>query len=236
MKTERVSGLQRLAAYLKKRSPENISEKKLLELLEKQSDGCGVLAASENGEDTGVLLYDENTCAVRLLKADSGEAVSALLNELCSAAQRLHLGRIRAESADEKTVSGLLVFGFEKTDRNIYEFFLQKDMLGKTVTVVIDRPYGSLHPHIPDLECPYNFGYVKDSMTEDGAFQDAYVIGPDHPLDTFTGTVSGIIWRMETDTTRWIVTPSAQIPDREAVIRLIGEEEQYYRTKILWAK
>ena len=50
-------------------------------------------------------------------------------------------------------------------------------MLGKTVTVTIDRPLGSRHPRHPDLLYPINYGYIAGIMGGDGEEQDAYLLG-----------------------------------------------------------
>ena len=50
-----------------------------------------------------------------------------------------------------------------------------KNIIGKTVRGIIDRPIGSHHPDYPDLIYPINYGYVEEVIAEDGDFQDAYV-------------------------------------------------------------
>ncbi len=37
-------------------------------------------------------------------------------------------------------------------------------MLGKTVTVTVDRPLGSFHPEHEDISYPINYGYIKGIM------------------------------------------------------------------------
>ena len=43
--------------------------------------------------------------------------------------------------------------------------------LGKTVTVIVDRPLGSVHPQHKDTIYPVNYGYIKGVMTGDGEEQ-----------------------------------------------------------------
>jgi inorganic pyrophosphatase len=41
-------------------------------------------------------------------------------------------------------------------------------MIGKVVTVIVDRPLGSAHPKYPSLIYPVNYGYVSDMIAPDG--------------------------------------------------------------------
>ena len=68
-------------------------------------------------------------------------------------------------------------------------------MLGKTVTVFIDRPLGTYHPNHKDLYYPVNYGYIPGIIAGDGEEQDAYVLGVEEPLQEFTGVVIAIIHR-----------------------------------------
>ena len=62
-------------------------------------------------------------------------------------------------------------------------------MIGKIVTVTVDRPIGSYHPVHKNLYYPINYGYVKGIIAQDGEEQDAYVIGVDVPVKEYTGKV-----------------------------------------------
>ena len=46
-------------------------------------------------------------------------------------------------------------------------------MIGKTVTVIVDRPLGSYHPKHKDLYYPVNYGYIEGVMGGDDEEQDA---------------------------------------------------------------
>ena len=81
-------------------------------------------------------------------------------------------------------------------------------MIGKKVTVIVDRAYGSYHPTLQDMICPYNFGYIKqDTNLEDVELQDAYVVG---------------------------VAPAGFVVNHEELIQLLGHEEQFYDTRFIW--
>jgi len=70
-------------------------------------------------------------------------------------------------------------------------------MLGKLVTVTVDRPLGSYHPKHKDIHYPVNYGYIEGIIAPDGEEQDAYILGIDIPLEKFTGKVIAIIHRLD---------------------------------------
>lgn len=41
-------------------------------------------------------------------------------------------------------------------------------MIGKTVTVTVNRAMGTYHPEHHDLYYPINYGYIKGTMAHDG--------------------------------------------------------------------
>ena len=56
---------------------------------------------------------------------------------------------------------------FEKVQAEI------NSVIGRTVTVTVDRPLGSYHPEHKDMYYPINYGYVEGIMAPDGEEQDA---------------------------------------------------------------
>lgn len=58
-------------------------------------------------------------------------------------------------------------------------------MLGKTVTVTVTQPAGSVRDGVT---YPINYGYIQNK-DQNGETQPACVVGPTEPLDRFTGTV-----------------------------------------------
>ena len=113
------------------------------------------------------------------------------------------------------------------------EYLMVEEALGRRVTVTVDRPYGSLHPHYPDTEYPCNYGYVEEVLAADGEYQDAYIIGVYEPVDTFSGIVAAVVFRRNDCESKWIVTKDGTC-DRQEVIDTIGVIEQYFDTRIIW--
>jgi inorganic pyrophosphatase len=68
--------------------------------------------------------------------------------------------------------------------------------LGRRVTVVVDRPLGSMHPRFPEGEpYPVNYGYLAGTMSGDGREIDAYVLGVDVAVGKAEGMVVAVIVR-----------------------------------------
>ena len=69
---------------------------------------------------------------------------------------------------------------------------MKNSVIGKTVTVTVDRPLGSYHPEHRDMYYPINYGYVEGIIAPDGEEQDAYILGVDKAVDkTSAVSVSG---------------------------------------------
>lgn len=79
-----------------------------------------------------------------------------------------------------------------------------RKLLGKVVTVQVDRPVGYLHG---DILYPINYGSVPGLMGGDGEEQDAYILGVDTPLSDFTGRVIAVIRRHNDCEDKLVVAP-----------------------------
>ena len=195
------------------------------------------LGAYEDGLLEALIGYDEEY-RIRYFPCREGKEhlAEALFEELRNRAEKENVARITAKAVNAE-VSFYETLGFERLDEaGIYvmlEYLCQKAWLGKEVTVTIDRPYGSFHPHYPDTQYPCNYGYVEEVLAKDGEFQDAYVIGVNEPLDQYRGIVSAIIYRRNDVESKWIVTNGRQLP-KKTVIDSVGMIEQYFDTRIVW--
>lgn len=219
---------------------------KISSFLQEYTDGFAFLGAFKDKLE-GILIHDADSLRIVFLavrEESRHERIAAsLLGFMVERAKEMHLPRLRLNAA--ASACGFYEkCGFERagetTDGDGFsfvpmEYLLQRDWLGKTVTVIVDRPYGSFHPHLPDVLYPVNYGYVKELAGGEGEFQDAYVIGPEEPVERFTGIVAGILYRREEDVSRWIVMNPAERIGRDRIISLIGFEEQYYDCRVIWA-
>ena len=105
-------------------------------------------------------------------------------------------------------------------------------MLGKTVTVIIDRPMGTCHPKHKDIFYPVNYGYIPGIIAGDGEEQDAYVLGVNEPLQEFTGVVTAIIHRIDDVEDKWVVAPEGVTFSKEEIWEQVKFQEQYFKTEI----
>lgn len=196
-----------------------------------------------DGDLKGVLAYDEDTAHLSLLfvrKEDRHKGIGTILIDgLKVRAKDKGIQRITV-NALPSAVSFYTHCGFEKTGDEqsagdmrftLLEYISGKEALGKKVTVIVDHPYGSFHPILPDVVYTCNYGYV-DALDEE-EFQNAYVYGIQEPIDTFTGFVIAIIYHRDETETRWGVSGSL-LYDKQDVINAIGEMEQEYDTRIEW--
>lgn len=188
----------------------------------------------------GVLVYEEDTCFLRLLIVKSQERNKGygteLLQKFIELAEEQHFARIETNIPKDQLPfyeKNHFIIKNEDDDSTYVtvEYLAGQQYLGKKVTVTIDHPMGSLHPTIADETYPCNYGYVYD-----GDIQEAWVVGVEEPLDTFTGIVIGIIYHLETDTSRWIVGKPEMLIQPQKIIDLIGFDEQHYQTRIIWNK
>ena len=106
-------------------------------------------------------------------------------------------------------------------------------MLGKIVTVVVDRPLGSCHPKYKDLIYSVNYGYIPNIIASDGEEQDAYILGIDAPLKEFTGKVVAVIHRMNDIEDKWIVAPENAYFSKGEIIKKVAFQERFFDIEII---
>ena len=103
-------------------------------------------------------------------------------------------------------------------------------MLGKIVTVKVDRPLGSVHPNHKDIVYTVNYGYIEGTISEyDNEEIDAYVLGVDKPLKEFTGKVIAITKRFD-DEEKLIV--SNECFTKKEILSSVNFQEKYFKSTI----
>ena len=105
-------------------------------------------------------------------------------------------------------------------------------IIGKTVTVVMDRPMGTYHPKHKEIFYPVNYGYIPGIIAGDGEEQDAYVLGVDEPLQKFTGVVIAVIHRCDDVEEKWVVAPEGVTFTKEEIWEQVKFQEQYFQAEI----
>ncbi|GKU25245.1 inorganic pyrophosphatase [Clostridium folliculivorans] len=105
------------------------------------------------------------------------------------------------------------------------------DILGKMVTVTVDRPLGTYHPRHKTIFYTVNYGYVEGIIAGDGAEQDAYILGIDIPVKSFTGKVIAVVHRLNDVEDKWIVVPEDIILKEEDIKNAVNFQEQFFTTE-----
>ena len=106
-------------------------------------------------------------------------------------------------------------------------------MLGKTVTVTVDRPLGSYHPEHKDMYHPINYGYIEGIIAPDGEEQDAYILGVGTPVSQFTGRIIAVIHRFDDIEEKWVVAPEGMSFTKDEIAEAVRFQEQYFQTEII---
>ena len=105
-------------------------------------------------------------------------------------------------------------------------------IIGDIVTVTIDRPLGSYHPKHPDIYYPINYGYVEGIMAPDGDEQDAYILGVQEPVESFTGKIIAIIHRYDDVEEKWVVAPEDSSFTKDEIMKQVEFQEKYFKSEI----
>ncbi len=105
-------------------------------------------------------------------------------------------------------------------------------MIGPTVTVIVDSPLGSYHPKHRDIYYPVNYGYIEGTLAADGEEEDAYILGVDKPLSSFTGHVIAIIKREDDVEHKWVVVPDGVSLSVHQIKEMTYFQEKYFKSTI----
>lgn len=110
---------------------------------------------------------------------------------------------------------------------------LKKTMIGKTVTVTVDRPLGSCHPEHRDMYYSVNYGYIEGVFAPDGEEQDAYILGVDMPVEKFTGRIIAVIHRLDDVEDKWVVCPENIFFSKGEIMKRVEFQEKYFNIEII---
>lgn len=105
-------------------------------------------------------------------------------------------------------------------------------IIGDIVTVIVDRQLGSYHPKHPDIYYPINYGYIESIIAPDGDEQDAYILGVQEPVESFTGRIVAIIHRYDDVEEKWVVAPEGMSFSKEEIMKQVSFQEQYFDSEV----
>ncbi len=105
--------------------------------------------------------------------------------------------------------------------------------LGKTVTIEIDRPVGYVH-HKGEktLVYPINYGFIPGILGGDGEELDVFLLGVEHPVETYTGRIVGIVFRADDVEDKLIMVPEGMHFTVEEMTEAVYFQEKYYNSHI----
>ena len=105
-----------------------------------------------------------------------------------------------------------------------------KDLIGKIVHVVVDRPIDYLHG---DIIYPINYGYIPGIIAGDGEEQDAYILGVSEPITEFDGQVVAAICRRNDCEDKLVVAPVGSVYHHGQIAEAVQFQEQYFCSRII---
>ena len=106
--------------------------------------------------------------------------------------------------------------------------------LGQRVTVTIDRPLGSVHPRFPASKpYPVNYGFLPETLSGDGHPIDAYLLGPDEPVESAQGTVIAMVLRADDAEDKLVVATEPYSLTPEEVASAIEFQERYFNSTLI---
>ena len=109
---------------------------------------------------------------------------------------------------------------------------LNRKYLGKTITIRIDRPMGSLHPE-HGFVYPVNYGYLPGVISPDGEELDAYLLGVFEPLEEYTGECIAVIHRRDDDDDKLVIVPEGSRYTMDQIRALTEFQERFFTSEIL---
>lgn len=137
--------------------------------------------------------------------------------------------------SEEKTVNSEIAERIRKQlEENVNKVQVEMNsVIGRKVTVTVDRPLGSYHPNHKDMYYPINYGYVEGIIAPDGEEQDVYILGVDEAIDKFTGKIIAIVHRNDDVEEKWVVAPEGMTFTKEEIREQIHFQEQYFDSEIV---
>lgn len=108
-----------------------------------------------------------------------------------------------------------------------------KNLIGKRVEVIVDRPKGESHPKYPDLFYEVNYGFIPRTKAPDGEEVDAYILGVEEAVNKFRGVCIAMIHRIDDDDDKLIVVRDGENFTDEEIKRLTHFQEKYFKSEII---
>lgn len=104
--------------------------------------------------------------------------------------------------------------------------------IGKEVTMKIDRAIGTKHPK-HEIVYEINYGYVPNTISEDGEELDCYLLGVKEPVEEYTGICIAVIHRIDDQDDKLVIVPNGKEYSDCEIREKTFFMEQYFKSIII---
>lgn len=105
--------------------------------------------------------------------------------------------------------------------------------LGKTVSIVVDRPLGYIHKKQNwSITYPVNYGFIPNTIAGDGEELDVYLLGVSEPVKEYECQIVAISHRDNDSEDKLIGVPAGVQFTKDEIKNAIHFQEQYFDTEI----
>ena len=109
------------------------------------------------------------------------------------------------------------------------------DFLNEIVEVKMDRMLGTKHPK-HGFVYEVHYGFIPDTVSGDGEELDAYVLGVDKPVETFSGRVIAVVHRTNDDDDKLVVVEDGRDFSDEEIEKAVAFQEQWFEHVLIREK
>lgn len=106
-------------------------------------------------------------------------------------------------------------------------------LIGKRMSVTMDRPIGAEHPKHKNVFYPINYGYIDGLLGGDGEEQDVYILDCDFPLEKCDATIIAVVHRFDDDECKWVASYTGEKHTAEEIEDSIRFQEQFHDSVII---
>ena len=109
---------------------------------------------------------------------------------------------------------------------------MNRKYIGQIVNVKIDRPIGSKIKGYETIY-PVNYGYVPNTISGDGEELDAYILGVNEPVESFTGRVIAVVERLEEIDDKLVVAFDGENYSDDEIEKMVHFQEKWKKHRIV---
>ncbi len=104
--------------------------------------------------------------------------------------------------------------------------------LKREINVKVVNPIGSSH-QIHNFIFPVNYGYIPNTLAEDGSEIGVYILGVYEPIEEFTGICRAIVLRKNDIKNQLIVVPHDKNYNAAQMEALVEFQERLFDSRIM---